>query len=72
MSRIFNPLPALPIITVIMLNIYLITVRTPDLAELDKVFNRYVTHFQSFASLAYYHNNYVKYISYYRKNTGLG
>jgi hypothetical protein len=34
------------------------------LGELDEPFNRFVSHFQSFASLAYYYNKYVKFISY--------
>ena len=32
-----------------------IIVGVPDLAELDKLFNSYVSHFQSFGSLPYYY-----------------
>ena len=54
-------------------NEFFLTKRThkPDLGELDKPFNRYILHFQSFGSLPYYHNNYMKFISYYYMNTGL-
>ena len=74
-------LPAWPTITINMSNWYVITVRIPDLAHLDKLFtslaycrNQYVKlicYYQSFASLTYYYSKYVKLICYYRKNTGL-
>jgi hypothetical protein len=72
MFRIFKRLPAFLIITIIILNLYRNTVSIPDLAELDKPFTRYVSHFQTFASLPHYHNNYLKFISQYRIYTGLG
>ena len=55
-----------------MLILYLIIVGIADLAELDNFLTRYVIYYQSFAGLAYYYNIYVKFISYYRKDPGLG
>jgi hypothetical protein len=71
-STLSISLPAWPAITSNMWSWYVITVRIPYLAELYKLFTRFVSYYQFLNNLAYRYNQYVKLICYYHKNARLG